>query len=135
MYQQNYNYQQSQYRPQPTTSSMPMMFGLKGRPVASLEEARASVIDFDGSIFYFPDIANRKVYTKQINMDGTLSLNVYELVEAPVQPTEEINPNLFITREEFDNTINQLKALLTPAAAPVNANAEPPVRQDFDMKF
>ena len=40
--------------------------GLKGRPVSSLEEARASSIDFDGSVFLFPDMANKKIYTKQI---------------------------------------------------------------------
>jgi hypothetical protein len=57
---------------------------LKGRPVASLEEARAMTIDFDGSIFYFPDLANKRIYTKQINVDGTASLNMYELKEIPV---------------------------------------------------
>lgn len=36
------------------------------------------MIDFDGSVFYFPDLANNKIYTKQINMDGTSSLYVYE---------------------------------------------------------
>ena len=30
-------------------------FGLKGKPVTSLDEVRAASIDFDGSIFYFPD--------------------------------------------------------------------------------
>lgn len=53
--------------------------GIKGRPVSSIEEARAISIDFDGSVFYFPDLANRRIYTKQINMDGTASLNVYDL--------------------------------------------------------
>lgn len=48
--------------------------GIKGRPVSSIEEARAISIDFDGSVFYFPDLANRRIYTKQINMDGTASL-------------------------------------------------------------
>jgi hypothetical protein len=42
----------------------PTMYGLKGRPVASIEEAKASPIDFDGSIFFFPDVANKKIYTK-----------------------------------------------------------------------
>jgi len=41
---------------------------------------KASAIDFDGSIFYFPDLANQKIYTKQINMDGTATLNVYEII-------------------------------------------------------
>jgi hypothetical protein len=54
---------------------------LKGRPVASFEEARATTIDFDGSTFFFPDLANKRIYTKQINLDGTASLYVYELRE------------------------------------------------------
>ena len=57
--------------------------GIKGRPVSSLEEARAMSIDFDGSIFYFPDLANQRIYTKQINLDGTATLNVYEYKELP----------------------------------------------------
>ena len=31
---------------------------IKGRPVASLEEARAAQIDFDGSLHVFTDIGN-----------------------------------------------------------------------------
>ncbi len=62
------------------------VIGLKGRPVASIEEARASIIDFDGSVFYFPDLANKRIYTKQINIDGTASLFVYELKEIPIEP-------------------------------------------------
>ena len=57
--------------------------GIKGRPVSSLEEARATSIDFDGSVFYFPDLANKRIYTKQINMDGTATLNVYEYKPMP----------------------------------------------------
>lgn len=78
--------------------------GIKGRPVSSLEEARATSIDFDGSIFYFPDLANEKIYTKQINLDGTATLNVYERKELP-DPTIQN----FITREEFDKAIEQIK--------------------------
>ena len=82
MYQQNYSYypQQNQYRQPVVTNTL----GLKGRPVSSIEEARAASIDFDGSIFYFPDIANNRIYTKQINLDGTASLNMYELKEMPM---------------------------------------------------
>ena len=72
--------------------------GIKGRPVSSLEEARAMSIDFDGSVFYFPDLANRRIYTKQINLDGTATLNVYEYKELPAQSS-------YVTREEFENVI------------------------------
>ena len=88
-----YNYYPTQPNRQPS-------FGLKGRPVSSLEEVRATSIDFDGSIFYFPDLANKKIYTKQINMDGTASLNMYEL--KPV-PKETVND--YITRAEFEEAI------------------------------
>ena len=88
--------------------------GLKGRPVSSVDEARASLIDFDGSVFYFPDLANRCIYTKQINLDGTATMLMYELKEFPV-PSQ---PN-FVTREEFENTIAQLQKLLaTPQQSP-----------------
>lgn len=62
--------------PQPAPQQFSM---LKGRPVSFLEEARATTIDFDGSVFFFPDVANKRIYTKQINMDGTASLNMYVL--------------------------------------------------------
>lgn len=98
--------------------------GLKGRPVSSLDEARASSIDFDGTVFYFPDLANKRIYTKQINIDGTASLLMYELKEIPV----ETQPN-YITREEFENTIAQLKNLLT------TVQQSSPVEEKPEFKF
>lgn len=83
---------------------------LKGRLVASVDEVRATPIDFDGSVFFFPDLANKKIYTKQINLDGTASLNMYELKNIPV-PAVETNP-AYITREEFDSTMSQIKNIL-----------------------
>ena len=92
----------------------PQSIGLKGRPVSSIDEARASSIDFDGTVFYFPDLANHCIYTKQINLDGTATLLMYELKEIPV-PSQ---PN-FVTREEFEKTIAQLQKLLaTPQQSP-----------------
>lgn len=88
---------------------------LKGRLVSSFEEAKAASIDFDGSIFYFPDLANRRIYTKQINMDGTATLNMYELKEIPVaNPVSAMETESFITREEFEQAINQLRMDLQP---------------------
>lgn len=77
---------------------------IKGRPVSSIEEARAISIDFDGSIFYFPDLANKRIYTKQINMDGTASLKVYEFKEEPVVTTPQ-----YVTKEEFEEALKKLK--------------------------
>ena len=86
---------------------------LKGRLVSSLEEARAASIDFDGSIFYFPDLANRRIYTKQINLDGTATLNMYEIKEVPMV-NENVNVEMYITREEFEQAINKLRTDLQP---------------------
>ncbi len=86
--------------------------GIKGRPVSSIEEVRATSIDFDGSIFFFPDLANKKIYTKQINLDGTSTLNIYELKNMPVEQITGINTAQFITREEFEATLTQLKEKL-----------------------
>lgn len=118
-------YPQQQTQQSTTIRSIPQQFGLKGRPVSSLEEARATSIDFDGSIFFFPDLANRRIYTKQINMDGTATLNMYELKEIPtVNTTATVNTN-FVTREEFEEVINSIQQLI--AAPPVEEIPEPKV--------
>ena len=78
--------------------------GLKGRPVASIEEARASIIDFDGTTFYFPDIAQKRIYAKKINLDGTSSLETYQLIETPSSPQIEG----YVTNEVFENTIKEI---------------------------
>ena len=99
--------------------------GLKGRLVSSLEEARATSIDFDGSIFYFPDLANKRIYTKQINMDGTATLNAYELKETPIMnenPQTIQSMNNFITRDEFEQVIGQIQQKLPKEVAQVQPN-------------
>ena len=104
--------------------------GIKGRPVASIEEARASIIDFDGSIFYFPDLANKRIYNKQINMDGTAVLNMYELKEIPVE-TPSAGAQ-YVTREEFEAAIQALRQpAQTVPAEPVNK----PVSTSIPLNF
>ena len=113
---QNYGYQQPYQVSRPTYQGSSMAFsGLKGRPVTSFEEARASMIDFDGSVFYFPDLANRCIYTKQINMDGTALMNVYELKELPIVQEQTPNVDLqnFVTRDELNQAITQLREALS----------------------
>ena len=117
----NYNYPQQQYPnqqfagyggykpasqyPQWTqqTPQLPQV-----RPVSSIEEVRACPIDFDGSVFYFADVANKRIYTKQINVDGTASINLYEL-KIPTQADQ--NETSYVTRQEFEMVINQLKEM------------------------
>ena len=95
--------------------------GLRGRPVSSLEEARATSIDFDGSIFYFPDIANKCIYTKQINIDGTANLQMYELKEIPREiKMEQIPIDQFVTKDEFNKVMAEIRQnLINNQNAPV----------------
>ena len=68
--------------PQQTASAAPI---LKGRPVSNEEEANAAMIDFDGSLFVFPDKAHGKIYTKQLGLDGNIIFLKYSL-ESGGQP-------------------------------------------------
>lgn len=96
---------------------------LKGRPVTSIEEVKATPVDFDGSIFYFPDMTNNRIYTKQIMMDGSASFKVYELKAMPI---ETQNPNManFITREEFEAALNQFNAMIPKPPDTTNIAAQ-----------
>lgn len=128
MYNNGVNYyqpnttQQQMFRQPNTTAFTPTPQGLKGRPVASLEEVRAASIDFDGSVFFFPDLANNRIYTKQIMMDGTASLKVFELAQMPME--KPMAENDFITREEFNNVINTLKGLIVAPQEQAKSNEE-----------
>ena len=128
-----YNYYPQPQQQQQIRYPMPMqqLLGLKGRPVTSLEEVRAATIDFDGSIFFFPDLANKKIYTKQINMDGTMTLNVYELTI--IQPKED---HSYVTREEFESAIKQLKSAVgaIPPVEPARPT-EIPAAANYNLNF
>ena len=125
--------QQSIYGQQNRQTYQPsqMAWNSRIRPVSSIDEVKASVIDFDGSVFYFPDLANKKIYTKQINLDGTASLNMYELKEIPQQQTPiDISSFNFITRDEFDKAILELKNSLQSTAASASMAAAPKLVQE-----
>ena len=138
---QNYNYYPQQQNPQITQQQpmyqmpsylrqAPPQIGLKGRLVSSLEEARATSIDFDGSVFYFPDLASKRIYTKQINMDGTATLCVYELREMPVEREDSVSvPSVekFVTREEFERVLAELRQKPTEPAVPAPQKVLPEV--------
>lgn len=136
----NFSYysQQQQATPIMQSSVMPQQANLlKGRPVSSFEEARAMTIDFDGSTFFFPDLANKRIYTKQINLDGTASLNMYELKEIPVE--DPFAAKGFITREEFEAVIAELKNNFMnsskPIATNITASTKEQVNPDLSKMF
>lgn len=83
---------------------------MKCRAVTSVDEAKAAMIDLDGSIHVFTDIANRKIYTKQINLDGTATLNTYVL-DDPLKVTEseatgkveEIDLSAYVQQKDLED--------------------------------
>lgn len=81
---------------------------LKCRPVASKDEAKAFQIDLDGSLWVFTDVGNEKIYTKQINTDGTATFKTYSFVEDenPYATTE------YVTKDEFNKAIQNLMAAM-----------------------
>ena len=129
----NYYPPRQQQQPSPQMQQMQMQQQippfLKGRPVSSLEEVKAIPIDFDGSIFYFPDIANRKIYTKQINLDGTATINMYEYKVIPIaqEPIQKDTNNTYITRDEFEQSMGKIKEMFAaiPSSQATSMQIEP----------
>ena len=83
---------------------------IKGRPVSSAEEAKASMIDLDGSLFVFPDVKNKLIYTKQIMLDGTAEFHTYRLVpetNQDVQAQNAIN-NQYVLDSDFRAVVGEL---------------------------
>lgn len=84
------------------------------RPVASIDEARATPTDFTGGTQIFPDLAHGCIYTKTLNYQtGAADLNVYKLYVEPPPAQPE-----YISRQEFaglkstvDRLIEQLGGL------------------------
>lgn len=82
---------------------------IKGRPVSSYDEAKASMIDLDGSLFVFTDVANKCIYTKQILLDGSAELKTYVLQEQKPKNVENREHNMeYVLREDFEKVVREL---------------------------
>ena len=111
----NYNYMDNRRNSQDLLSNQ----FLKCRPVSSKDEARAFQIDLDGSLWVFTDLGNGKIYTKQVNNDGTATFKTYVF-------TEDENPyssTQYVTKDEFNKAIQALSAAIQPQVSqePVSA--------------
>lgn len=120
--------QQQAYRTMPPQPAMPM-YGIKGRPVTNIEEARAAQIDFDGSMSYFPCPAERKIFAKGLDLNGNPVFEVYQLVNGNVQQQPNyVESSAFMALQQ---RVEQLEAALKGAnnnvqPANINANNEQP---------
>ena len=136
-----YPAQQQQYAGNTRPVYQPNGWNNRIRPVSSIEEVRAASIDFDGSVFYFSDLANKRIYTKQINLDGTAQLNMYELKETPIMDQPQVvDTSNFVTRGEFEEVMNRMKNYLdsfsigkTEAPVESGPSNQEPTKRSFDF--
>ena len=125
----NYNYPQPQYTGynnyRPNQWSQMTTSVAQVRPVSSIEEVRACPIDFDGSVFYFADVANKRIYTKQVNLDGTVSIYLYEQRDLPSVNTDQFANNVsYVTKEEFDEVVEKIRMAYEQLATMTTAKVE-----------
>lgn len=110
----NYNpYMQPQYNripQQPIQQTQPMQTqqvipiqqnNLNGKAVESIDVVKAMDIPMDGTISYFPIADGSAIVTKQLQMDGTSKMVVYQAIE---RKSEEIR---FITKEELEKELSK----------------------------
>ena len=75
---------------------------LKALPVTSLEEAKAAIVDLDGSMYVFVNVSQGEIYTKQYNLaNGTSDFLTYKLY----QPTN-VQPEEYF--KKYDDTLRKL---------------------------
>lgn len=108
--------QQPQYQ-QPNQQQIQQPQGQSIIPVASIEEVKGHPVDWSGNPNYFADNVNKKIYIKQLGINGAPSISVYTLDTEPTETKEG-----YCTKEEFnalkgelenykgvlDNLLNQL---------------------------
>lgn len=85
--------------PQPI---IPKSMGLNGKVVDSVDTVKGMDINLDGSVSYFPLADGTKIITKQLNMDGSSKMVVYEQVK------ENIKEVKYITSDELDKAIKKI---------------------------
>lgn len=108
--------QPGNYSPNPQQAA-PAAPILKGRPVSNEEEANAAMIDFDGSLFVFPDKAHGKIYTKQLGLDGNIIFMKYSLESGDksrngqnTTPAAVSGPDMseYVKRDDLDQKLAEI---------------------------
>ena len=87
--------QMQTYTPQPTT---PIIQGLQGKTVDSIDVVKAMDIPLDGSISFFPLVDGTAIVTKQLQQDGTSKTLIYK----PVDNKEKVKQPIYITPEQLE---------------------------------
>lgn len=114
MYGGNYNYGMNrQQNPAGLNNNLSMIptnqtarVYLKALPVTSLEEAKAAIVDLDGSMYVFVNVSQGEIYTKQYNLaNGTSDFLTYKLLDKGNSPQ-------YVTIEAMQGYNDTLKQLV-----------------------
>lgn len=86
--------------PMPTYTQpvAPVVQGLQGKLVDSIDVVKGAEIPLDGSISYFPLTDGTAIVTKQLQADGSSKTIVYK----PVENKEELKQPIYITPEQLE---------------------------------
>lgn len=113
--QQMQPYQQPQMQPmtpQPQSMNMQQPINTNASsviPVGGIEEVKAYPTDFSGATTYFTDIANNKIYTKQLELNGASSIKVYKLDKTPSSNLQEDKEG--VSTEEYKTLTKRVEEM------------------------
>lgn len=110
-------FERNQYNAYMQPSSVqagPVQKFIKGRPVTCFEEAQGCAIDWDGSLHVFPDLANKRIYTKQVMPDGSCPIKYYVEQQLPQTTPSQVNEQPVSNKiiEELQNKVAMLEQQL-----------------------
>lgn len=96
----NYNpYYNNRYVPEQIPNNR---LYLNGKIVDSIDAVKATDVQFDGSISYFPLANGSAIITKQLQSDGTSKIVIYK-------PEKMSNDVKYITIEDLNKKIDSIK--------------------------
>lgn len=91
---------QQPIQPMPTYTQpvAPVVQGLQGKLVDSIDVVKGAEIPLDGSVSYFALTDGTAIVTKQLQNDGSSKIIVYK----PVENKEELKQPIYITPEQLE---------------------------------
>lgn len=100
--------QQSQ-QIQPVQQPQQTQNGFNCRPVTCREEAVAAQVDFMSAGLIMPDLAHGVIYVKRFNTNtGASDFGEFKYSQ-PQAETAALDPQKYVTREEFEEFVRALK--------------------------
>lgn len=102
---------------QQPTETNPVMNGqrpvLSGKPVDSIEMAKMTEYQLDGSVSYYPLTDGSAIVTKQLQMDGTSKIVVFKPTTNEVKETPKylVKDDLDDLKDEINDIKQELKEL------------------------